>query len=45
MNRDKQIKKVRETYDTMCCLLVYNNKVMLNKTIEDFIKEVEKLKL
>lgn len=38
MNRDEQINKVRETYDTMCCLLVYNNKVMLNKTIEKLKK-------
>lgn len=45
MNRDKQIQKVNNLYNSICCLLVYEDRTMLNKTIDKFKQEIEKLKL
>ena len=45
MNRDKQIQKVNDLYNSICCLIVYEDKTMLNNTIDKFKKEIEKLKL
>lgn len=45
MNRDKQIQKVNDLYNSICCLLVYENRVMLNETIDKLKQEIEKLKL
>lgn len=45
MTRDKQIQKVNDLYNSICCLLVYENRVMLNDTIDKLKQEIEKLKL
>ena len=45
MNRDKQIQKVNDLYNSICCLIVYENRVMLNGTIDKLKQEIEKLKL
>ena len=45
MNRDKQIQKVNNLYNSICCLLVYENRVVLNDEIDKFKQEIEKLKL
>lgn len=45
MNRDKQLQKVNDLYNSICCLLVYENRVMLNETIDKLKQEIEKLKL
>lgn len=45
MNRDKQIQKINNIYNSMCCLLVYEDKENLNKTIDEFKTEIEKLKM
>lgn len=45
MNRDKQIQKVNDLYNIICCLLVYENRVVLNDTIDKMKQEIEKLKL
>ena len=45
MNRDKQIEKVNNLYNSICCLLVYENRVVLNDTIDKMKQEIEKLKL
>lgn len=45
MNRDKQIQKVNDLYNSICCLLVYENRVMLNDTIDKLKQKIEKLKL
>lgn len=45
MNRDKQIEKVNNLYNSICCLLVYEDRIMLNETIDKFKQEIEKLKL
>ena len=33
MNKNKQFKKVNELYNSMCCVLVYNDKELLNNII------------
>ena len=45
MNRDKQIQKVNNLYNSMCCLLVYRDKANLNRTIEALKLEITKLKM
>ncbi len=45
MNRDKQIQKVNNIYNNICCLLVYNDRFNLNKEINRLKREVNKLKL
>lgn len=45
MNIDKQIQKVNDLYNSICCLLIYENRVMLNDTIDKLKQEIEKLKL
>ena len=45
MTRDKQIQKVNDLYNSICCLLVYENRVMLNDTIDKLKQEIEKLKM
>ena len=45
MNRDKQIQKVNDLYNNICCLPVYENRVVLNDTIDRLKNEIEKLKL
>ena len=45
MNRDKQIQKVNNLYNSICCLLVYENRTMLNDTIDKLKEEIEKIKL
>ena len=45
MNIDKQIQKVNDLYNSICCLLVYENRVVLNDTIDKMKQEIEKLKL
>ena len=45
MNRHKQIQKVNDLYNSICCLLVYENRVVLNDTIDKMKQEIEKLKL
>ena len=45
MNRDKQIQKVNDLYNSICCLLVYENRVMLNDAIDTLKQEIEKLKM
>nr|DAO54476.1 MAG TPA: envelope glycoprotein [Caudoviricetes sp.] len=45
MSRNEQIQNVTNTYNTMCCLLVYEDRVMLNQTIDKLKDEIEKLKL
>ena len=45
MNRDKQIQKVNDLYNSICCLLVYEDRVLLNDTIDRLKNEIEKLKL
>lgn len=44
MNKDSQFKKVNNLYNSMCCLLVYEDKENLNNTIEKLKIELEKLK-
>lgn len=43
--KDKQFKKVNDLYNSMCCLLVYREKDLLNYTIERLQKSLEKLKI
>lgn len=45
MNREKQIEKVNNLYNSLCCLLVYEDKQLLNENIDIFKNELEKLKL
>lgn len=45
MNREKQIEKVNNLYNSICCLLVCEDKQLLNKNIDIFKNESEKLKL
>lgn len=45
MNREEQIKKVNNLYNSLCCLLVYGDKQLLNENIDIFKNELEKLKL
>ncbi len=45
MNREKQIEKVNNLYNSLCCLLVYGDKQLLNENIDIFKSELEKLKL
>ncbi len=45
MNREKQIEKVNNLYNSLCCLLVYEDKQLLNENIDIFKSELEKLKL
>ena len=45
MNREEQIKKVNNLYNIICCLIVYEDRVQLNDTIDEFKIEIEKLKL
>lgn len=45
MNRNKQIKKVNDLYNSVCCLLAYEDRVLLNDTIDRLKNEIEKLKL
>jgi len=45
MNREEQIKKVNNLYNSMCCLLVYEEKDLLNENIDILKSELEKLKL
>lgn len=45
MNRDKQIQKVNNLYNSICCLLVYEDKENLNRKIDEFKIEIEKIKL
>lgn len=45
MNREKQIEKVNNLYNSICCLLVYEDKQLLNENIDIFKSELEKLKL
>lgn len=45
MNREKQIEKVNNLYNSICCLLVYEDKQLLNENIDIFKNELEKLKL
>ncbi len=44
MNREEQIKKVNDLYNSICCLLVYDEKDLLNENIDIFKSELEKLK-
>ena len=44
MNKDKQFKKVNNLYNSMCCLLVYEDKENLNSTINELKIELDKLK-
>lgn len=43
--KDKQFKEVNDLYNSMCCLLVYREKELLNYTIERLQKGLEKLKM
>ena len=45
MNRDKQIQKVNNLYNSMYCLIIYADKEKLNYTINRLKEEFEKLKL
>ena len=45
MNRDKQIEKVNNLYNSICCLLVYEDKENLNNSIDKLKTEIEKLKI
>ena len=45
MKRDKQIEKINDLYNSICCLLVYEDKENLNNCIDTLKKEIEKLKL
>lgn len=45
MNRDNQIQKVRDIFNRMCALIVYENRTYLNNAIDELKEEVEKLKL
>lgn len=45
MNTNKQIEKVNDLYNSMCCLIVYKDKVNLNNCIDKLKVELEKLKL
>ena len=42
MKRDKQIEKVNNLYNSMCCLIVYKDKVNLNNCIDKLKVELEK---
>ena len=39
MNRDKQIQKVNDLYNSVCCLLAYEDRVLLNDTIDKMKQE------
>lgn len=45
MERDKKIQKAINTFNSMCCMLIYEDKIELNNTIDLLKKEVEELKL
>ena len=45
MSREKQIKKVNNLYNNICCLLVYDDKEILNYCIDKLKIEIEKLKI
>lgn len=45
MNRNEQIQKVNNLYNSMCCLIIYADKEKLNYTINRLKEEIEKLKL
>lgn len=45
MTRENQIEKVNNLYNSICCLLVYENKELLNESIDMLKSELEKLKL
>lgn len=44
MNRDKQIQKVNNLYNSLCCLMVYEDRENVNSTIDKLKNELEKLK-
>lgn len=45
MKREEQIQKVNNLYNSVCCLLVYEDRILLNSTIDKFKEELEKLKV
>ena len=45
MSREEQIKKVNDLYNSICCLTIYEDRVQLNDTIDEFKIEIDKLKL
>lgn len=45
MTRENQIKEVNNLYNRICCLLVYEDKELLNENIDVLKSELEKLKL
>lgn len=45
MKIDKQIEKVNNLYNSICCLLVYEDKENLNNCIDKLKAEIEKLKI
>lgn len=45
MNKDKQIQKLNNLYNSICCLLVYEDKENLNRMIDNLKIEIEKLKM
>lgn len=45
MSREEQIKKVNNLYNSICCLIVYEDRIQLNRVIDEFKSEIEKLKL
>ncbi len=45
MKRDKQIEKVNNLYNSICCLIVYEDKENLNTCIDEIKAEIEKLKI
>lgn len=45
MDKDKQIQKVNNLYNSICCLLIYEDRVILNDTIDNLKNEIEKLKV
>lgn len=45
MSREEQIKKVNNLYNSICCLIVYEDRIQLNRAIDEFESEIEKLKL
>lgn len=45
MNKDKQIQKVNDLYNSVCCLIAYEKKEILNDTIDELKQEIDKLKM
>lgn len=45
MNKDKQIQKVNDLYNSVCCLIAYENKKILNDMIDELKQEIDKLKM